>query len=53
MNTLDHLNALAARPTCDHGLNGPCKVCGPPTPLRALLGDPIPDDPADLERGAL
>lgn len=29
MNMFDDLVTLADRPECEHGLNGPCRACGP------------------------
>jgi hypothetical protein len=29
VNLFDALRILADRPQCEHGLNGPCRECGP------------------------
>jgi len=41
---LEAFRILSARPECEHGLNGPCAVCGPGATLeeaRILSGEAL------------
>jgi hypothetical protein len=45
---IDLFSRLANRPQCEHGLNGPCNVCGePPHRHRFFIGDDVTVPPTD------
>ena len=52
-NLMAVLNLLAERPTCEHGLNGPCGECGPGLSLDDTIRWKAEMAALDIEREGL